>query len=461
MFDIGQRGQGGQQGKRHGKGSEHRVSSGLAALCLATALASTGAQAQERLTDADFLPVNEKAAQVGRLLFYDPILSGNRNISCGTCHHQRFGTSDGLSLGLGEGAHGLGPDRRAADGTVQKRIPRNAQALWNLGAREIRVLFHDGRLEKSDLYGNGFNSPAEEFLPRGLNSILAAQALFPMTGRFEMVGDQEDNEVSRAARRRIQEAWPLIATRVRVIPEYARMLMAAYPELKSPDDIEITHIVNALADFMNAEYKVVDTPFDRYLAGDRAALTPAQHAGMDLFFGKAGCSGCHSGKLLSDQAFHALALPPLGPGRTRRFDPVARDVGRMAETDRVEDAYRFRTPMLRNVALTAPYGHNGAYPTLEGIIRHHLDPKAALARWSPGLATLPTIEGLADIDFISLQNDREMARLAGCIDIEPRSLTDAEVAELVAFMDALTGARGNKGRFGTPATVPSGLEVDR
>ena len=83
---------------------------------------------------------------------------------------------------------------------------------------------------------------------------------------------------------------------------------------------------------------------------------------------------------MSDQKFHALALPAFGPGKTRRFDLQPRDVGHMGESNRIEDAYRFRTPMLRNIALTAPYGHNGAYPTLEGIVRHHLDPLTALDR---------------------------------------------------------------------------------
>ena len=87
------------------------------------------------------------------MLFYDKILSGNRNISCGTCHHHDLGGGDGLSLGIGEGGQGLGPARRAesAADRIRKRIPRNAPALWNLGAGEITTLFHDGRLELSDL----------------------------------------------------------------------------------------------------------------------------------------------------------------------------------------------------------------------------------------------------------------------------------------------------------------------
>ena len=179
---------------------------------------------------------------------------------------------------------------------------------------------------------------------------------------------------------------------------------------------------------------------------------------MELFYGKARCATCHSGKLLSDQDFHALALPHFGPGRTRRFDPYVRDVGRMGESDRLEDAYRFRTPMLRNVALTGPWGHNGAYATLEGIVRHHLDPLKALAEWRPGMVRLPVDERFARVDFIALDDARERGRLRARVDIEPVALDDREVDELIAFLNALTGS--GKVPLGHPDKVPSGLKVD-
>jgi len=129
----------------------------------------------------------------GRLLFYDKVLSGNRNISCSTCHHPAFGTSDGLSLGIGEGGSGLGLARTAGSGKsrIKKRVPRNAPALWNLGAKQIDKLMHDGRISRSNIYGNNFNTPAQEWLPRGLSSVIAAQALFPMTSETEMAGANE------------------------------------------------------------------------------------------------------------------------------------------------------------------------------------------------------------------------------------------------------------------------------
>jgi len=234
-------------------------------------------------------------------------------------------------------------------------------------------LFHDGRLSVSDLYGNGFNSPAEEWLPQGLDSLASAQSLFPMTAQFEMAGNPKENEVAGAVHDRIDAAWPIIAKRVRTLPAYAEMFTAAFDDVSDAQDISIVHIGNALGAFMNSEWQSYDSPFDAYQTTGTPLPEDAMR-GMELFFGKATCANCHTGPLFTDQAFHAIALPAFGPGRTRRFDPMPRDVGRMGESDALEDAYRFKTPSLRNVALTAPYGHNGAYATLEAMIRHKSDP---------------------------------------------------------------------------------------
>jgi cytochrome c peroxidase len=414
------------------------------------------------LTERDFLPVDARQAKLGQLLFYDPILSGNRNISCGSCHSPDHGTSDGLSLGIGEGGVGLGPDRTGGfgDQRIKKRIPRNSSALWNLGAKDIHVLFHDGRLSKSDIYDNGFDSPAEEWLPEGLDSILAAQALFPMASQFEMAGNPKENQVAGALHDRIDNVWPILAKRVRGIDEYGRLFVQAFDEVGYPGEINISHVVNALAAFMNFEWQSHDSRYDQYLAGDTSALTSQERAGMELFFGKAQCANCHSGMLLSDQKFYALALPHFGPGRSRRFDPHVRDVGRMGATDRIEDAYRFRTPPLRNVERTAPYGHNGAYETLEGIVRHHLNSHTGFESWQRSQANLPTVPWLAKVDFIAMDDQRERSRLEAKVDIEPVDLSDAEVTTLISFLKSLTGTRSISGRLGKPTQVPSGLKID-
>ena len=409
-----------------------------------------------------FHPFDEAKAALGRLLFYDPILSGNRNISCGTCHHHETFSADGLSLGIGEGGRGVGAHRMAGEGAdaIAKRVPRHAPALWNVGALEFESFFHDGRVSRSEHYEVGYRTPAEEWLPEDLPHLLAVQALFPMVAQFEMAGNPRENEVAGAVHDRVDNAWPILAKRVRGVPGYGAMFVEAFEDVDHASEVTITHVAVALADFMGSEWRSLDSPYDRWRAGEAGALTAAEERGRALFAGRAGCAGCHSGPLLTDHGFHALALPPFGPGRTRRFDPLPRDVGRMAETDDLADAYRFRTPSLRNVALTAPYGHNGAYPTLEGIIRHHADPVRGLASWKPDLARLPAAPWLAAVDF-AIQGDRhEMARVAARVDIAPVALSDADVADLVAFMGALTGGPSRHGRLGRPDAVPSGLAVD-
>lgn len=419
------------------------------------------AQAQELpqpLTHVDFPTYSDQKIKLGQLLFYDKILSGNRNISCGTCHHPKHGTSDGLSLGIGEGGVGLGPARRAGPDGIHKRIPRNAPGLWNLGAFDIDVMFHDGRLVIGDTFENEFDSPAEEWLPVGFNSVLAAQAVFPLVAQFEMSGNPGENDVAGAVHDRIDAAWPILAKRVRGIPEYGAAFVDVFDHIETPEQVSIVDIANALSAFMTAEWASFDTPFDAFLSGDKTALSGQQKAGMDLFYGAANCSACHSGKLMSDQKFHALGLPSFGPGRTRRFSLLARDVGFMAESDRLQDAYRFRTPMLRNVTLTAPYGHNGAYATLKGIINHHLNPQDSLHTWTQDQLVLPKIKNISAGDFLIQQDLREMERQRNAIDITPITLSDKHVDDLIAFMAALTGKKTIK--LGVPDHVPSGLSID-
>ncbi|MDX8349463.1 cytochrome c peroxidase [Cognatiyoonia sp. IB215446] len=407
----------------------------------------------------DYIPIDPDQVRIGQLLFYDKILSGNRNISCGTCHHHDHAGGDGLSLGIGEGGVGVGPERSPGTGPdrIKKRVPRNAPALWNLGHNDIRVLFHDGRLTRSDIYDNGFDSPAEEWLPAGLDNLLAAQALFPMAAQFEMAGNLGENDVIGAVTNRIDRGWPIIAKRVRTIPAYGAMFVETFDHIEEPGDVTIVEIGNALGAFIASEWQSYDSPYDAWLTG--TPLPEDAERGRELFFNNR-CASCHAGPLFTDQQFHALGLPAFGPGRTRRWDQIARDVGRMAETNVLEDAYKFRTPSLRNVALTGPYGHNGAYPTLEAMIRHHADPIAARAAWLENVANLPDVPWLAPVDFAIRQDSAEMARQAAVNDLRPMSLSDDDIADLVAFLHALTGETAEERPLGRPKTVPSGLPVD-
>ena len=429
---------------------------------------SFGDKLPKPLSIKNFHSADPQEAALGRLLFYDKILSGNHNISCGTCHHHDFGGGDGLSLGIGEGGVGLGTKRIAGkdESKIKKRIPRNAPGLWNLGAKEIHTLMHDGRISISNIYGNNFNTPAEELLPDDLDNILSAQALFPMTRQFEMAGNFGENEiiglVSKIGkdRRTINAVWPVIVNRIRGVPEYVDLFIETFDEINDPMEIQINHIANAISAFIIKEWTSFDSPFDDYISGNKNALTLTQKKGMDLFFGKGECSSCHSGQLFTDQKFYALAIPQFGPGRTRRLDPYTRDVGRMGESDNLEDMYRFKTPSLRNVSLTNPYGHNGAYPTLKGIVKHHLKPIEMYNRWKPAMANLPKAGWLEDIDFIVFSDKREQQRLIKKIDIDEVELTDKEVDAIISFLYSLTGKTENTRPLGKPSSVPSGLLVD-
>ncbi len=411
---------------------------------------------------AMFRDVDQDVVELGRKLFFDPILSGNRNIACASCHHPQFGTSDGVSLSIGEGGVGLGPKRVAGKGgnRPEQRIGRNSPALFNLGATEFQVLFHDGRLEiteKADV-----RTPLEEDMALGFDSILSAQAMFPVLSGDEMAGHYSENEVSTAVRQGLLSsaggAWDKISERVRAIPGYAAAFRVAVQEISVPEDIGFTDIANAIAAFVAFEFRADNSPFDRFLRG-QDVLSESQRRGMELFYGKAGCSTCHSGLFQTDHKFHAIAMPQFGPGKAARFEAHQRDTGRMRVTGDPQDKFRFRTPSLRNVALTAPYGHTGAYATLEAVIRHHLDPVASLKAYDRAQATLADFPE-AD-DWAILDDKDEIDAIAAANELAPLQLDENEIQDLVAFLSALTDPISGEGRLGVPRHVPSGLPVER
>lgn len=431
----------------------------IMALCAGAAQAEVPAP----VDDADYAPVRMEEVRLGRLLFYDPILSGNRNIACATCHHPRFGTSDGLSLGLGEGGIGLGPDRRPDPADLpEQRIPRNATALFNLGAREFTRLFHDGRIETDPTRPSGLRTPLEDEMVTGFASVLSAQTMFPVLSPDEMAGHYQENDVSTAVREGIITgpggAWDILSRRVAAIPEYRDLFAAAYADVAAGRPIAFTDISNAIAAFVAFEWRSDGSPFDAMLRGE-APLPPEAEAGMALFYGEAGCAACHSGKFQTDHDFHAMGEPQLGPGKAERFERHSRDIGRMRVTNRAGDAYAFRTPSLRNVTLTGPWGHAGAWSDLAAFLRHHADPSAGLGDYDRTQAVLPPLEG-AKPDWAILDTPEDVAAIEGAA-VAGRALSDAEVARIIAFLGALSEPAASAGRLGIPGTVPSGLPVER
>ena len=419
--------------------------------------ASALAAAELPAPDALFPAQDMAQVRLGQLLFYDPILSGSGEVSCATCHHPRFGTSDGLSLGLGDGATGLGPERMTdPDNLPEERVPRNAPALFNLGAAEFTRMFHDGRLEADPDRPGSIRTPLGEDMALGFASVLSAQSMFPVLAPDEMAGHYGESDVSRAVRMGLLSseggAWDIISARIESVPPYRAAFDAI---LGHGAAIHFTDISDAIAAFIAHEWRADDSAFDRHLRGE-APLTGPALAGMELFYGEAGCSTCHAGQFQTDHAFHAIAMPQIGPGKKGRFETHYRDTGRLRVTGRAEDAYRFRTPSLRNVTLTAPYGHDGAYATLEAVVRHHLDPIAALRGYDPAQAVLPDLDGAEDLH--ALRDPAETNAIAAANELAPVTLSDAQVAELMAFLAALTD---DVSRLGVPPTVPSGLPVDQ
>ena len=415
------------------------------------------------LTDADFVETADAEVRLGRLLFYDPVLSGNRNISCATCHHPRFATSDGLSLGLGEGGAGLGPERHAdPENLPEQRIPRNSPALFNLGWRGVTSLFHDGRIEVDPEKPSGLRTPLGEEMVQGFANLVSAQTMFPVLSPDEMAGHYQENDVAKAVRQgRITGpggAWNIISARIAALPVYAEMFDTAYPDIADGRPIAFTDISNAIAAFMALEWRADDSPFDAYLRG--AADLPA-HAGrgMDLFYGSAGCAECHSGPMLTDQRYHVMGQPQLGPGKAERFESHQKDIGRMRVTGRSDDAYAFRTPPLRNVTRTGPWGHAGAFTDLARFLRHHADPAEGLAAYR-NEAVLPRLDGAAP-DWTIMEDAGQRGEIAAAVTRPALDFTDEEIADLMAFLDALADETSLEGRLGVPETVPSGLPVER
>ena len=418
-----------------------------------------GAALPAPVTETSFAPQPADKVELGRLLFFDKILSGNRNISCATCHHSLTGTGDGLALPIGEGGRGLGPTRDTGSGAdaVPERVPRNAPAVFNLGAREFEVLFHDGRVAFDSNHPSGFATPAGDDLPQGLDSLLAAQAMFPVTSGTEMAGQGTENEISEAADN-LPELWHRLALRLRAIPEYVDLFVAAFPDVGGADDITYVHAANAIGAFEAVFWRADNSPYDEFLRGRTDAMSPRQIRGMDLFYGKANCASCHSGPFQTDNDFHAICIPQIGPGKGD--GPSGHDdFGREQVTGDPADRYKFRTPTLRNVALTAPYGHDGAYDTLEAVVRHHLSPLFGFIGYDPSQLTMPSRPDLDALDLVVLNDPDARVAMVQRLDIDPVDLTDDEVADLLAFLHALTDPRSLDLRADVPQRLPSGLPV--
>ena len=249
---------------------------------------------------------------------------------------------------------------------------------------------------------------------------------------------------------------------------------------------------NAIATFEAHAFRADNSPFDQYLRNENR-LTARAERGMRLFYGKANCQSCHAGKFQTDHDFHAIAMPQIGPGKSDGRDPAywrttglkafPEDFGRGRVTMRNEDRYHFRTPSLRNVTLTGPWGHAGAYASLEAVVRHHLNPVQALNTYTPTDSTLPPLANVLETtaqgprlqdrwlrnerlnDFLKRdtwiqQHSPLRDNIAAANELPPVDLSDAEIGDLLAFLESLTDPASKDLTHLIPARVPSGLPID-
>jgi cytochrome c peroxidase len=320
-------------------------------------------------------PTTPEKVELGKLLFFDPILSDDNTLSCAHCHHPHLGFSDGLPRSRGRGGKGAGRER-----TGGIELTRGAPSLWNT------VYYHrqfwDGRAAH-----------------------LEEQARMVITTPEEVNADPAE-----------------LVRELKAIPEYRALFDKAFGG-KDGEAITFKNITYAIAAFQRTLVSF-NSRFDRYAAGDGSALSPQEKRGLKLFLSpKTRCNECHGIPVFADRNFKVIGVPDPKDGPADVAKPEA-ERGRGGGPNGA-----FKIPTLRNIALTAPYMHNGAFETLEEV----LDFYAGGGGRGLGLD-------------VPLQDDK----------IRKFSLTPQEKADLIAFLLALTDESALPE---IPQRVPSGLPV--
>ncbi len=277
----------------------------------------------ELLYPADNMPSPEKIA-LGKNLFWDPILSGNKDVACVTCHHPNHGYAEQLDLSLGVGGAGLSKSR--TNGTLVKR---NSMTILNTAYNGINA---EGKYSPADtkMFWDNRSKSLEE------------QAIQPILSMEEMRGSiiSEDS---------IMET---VIKRLENISAYNAQFSAAFGE----NSITEENIGKAIAAF---ERTLVSnrSRFDLYVEGEESALTPFEVRGMINFI-EVGCVNCHNGPMFSDFDLHVLTVP---------------ENGKLNFPDDGDGDFAFRTPSLRNLKHTAPYMHNGVFSSLDEVLSFYDD----------------------------------------------------------------------------------------
>jgi len=294
------------------------------------ALSRHSALPKDILSPADNPTTPEKIV-LGKLLFFDPILSGNRDVACATCHHPDNGYAELLDISIGVNGKGLGSKRVFNTPNDIPFVKRNAHSIINTAFNGI------------DIYNSYNPGEAPMFWDNRVNS-LETQALEPIKALEEMRGSKFTEE----------EILGIVVDRLKAIPEYTQLFKTAFDE---EDAISTTNLGKAIAAF---ERTIVtnNSRFDQYMRGDKNAISLSEKDGFELFK-KVGCANCHNGPMFSDYKTHVLGVPD----NKKLPDP---DSG-------FEEQFAFRTASLRNLRFTAPYMHNGTMINLKKVLEFYED----------------------------------------------------------------------------------------
>jgi cytochrome c peroxidase len=391
--------------------------------------------------------IDHQLADIGRLLWFDPIQGLNDDNSCAGCHSPTHGFGDTQPIAIGIDNNGIvGPGRTGPRN--QRRSPMVINTAF------YPTLMWNSRFNapSGDPFDSsqGFVFPAPEgttlsYLPH----LLTAQAFIPPTERVEAAGFHfpGDNDDLRAE----------VVRRLNATEEYRERFARAFAHVKAGAPITFDDFASAIAEF---EFTLVfaDAPVDRFARGVRNALTAQQKQGAVLFFGRAGCVSCHavsgeSNEMFSDFRQHVAGIPQIQPSFSNMvFDGPAmnEDFGLEQITANAADRYAFRTAPLRNVALQPAFMHNGAFVRLDDAIRYHLSATNGAAAYNTALLP-PDLQGTGPIQPV-------LDRLDLLLRTDPQ-LSEYEFDALVAFVrDGLldTGARPHRLRRLIPQRLPSG-----
>lgn len=400
--------------------------------------------------------ISDPKAQLGKKLFYSRGLGGREDSACVSCHHPSLGGGDNLSLSIGVDAETpdlLGPGRfhdqaRALDDNNSHydggpTVPRNAPTTFNIGMYD-QVLFHDGRVESLEKTAgangtgaSGIRTPDSAFGvadPGSGDNLAAAQSRFPVTSPEEMRGFIFQAGNSNAAVRSNLEAV------LTAIPAWRAEFLAVYGD----PAISFERIAEAIGEYERSQV-FINTPWKDYVEGDDAAISDSAKRGAVLFFtavdeGGANCASCHSGDFFTDEGFHVVAMPQIGRGKGDDNGTLTNDdFGRSRETGDSADRYKFRTPSLLSVEVAGPWGHAGAYTSLQAVVRHMLNPRQAIDNYDFNQLN-PTIQAA------TMQTNAQFAlarlesnRTANVTNVHrDMAFTDDDVSDLVEFLLTLT-----------------------